>query len=306
MYRSYSLKKYIKNWMTMSFRYTKDNNRLTTEQRIFYEKNGYIVFPNFVPQNILDKCSKRFDDIVADRVSREGITVMYDVKDKKSINKLQDIAQDPVFREYIEYKEILDVIECFTGPNILAIHSMLIAKPPDIGYGSSRHPPHQDMYYFPLRPIDRIAAVWTAMETCDSTNGCLYVAPGTHRIGKVLNHNYPPSTEGPINKFYHGIQDLPNEMKNWVNLEMKVGDTVFFHPLLIHGSGVNKSKNSRRAISSHYAAAECTVVETNSAQEPIKKEILEFATKKFPGITLTYEDIWRFKSSLVRGLRSSF
>lgn len=80
----------------------------------------------------------RFDDIVAGRVPRDNITVMYDVKDRKSVNKIQDMALDPVFREYIEYKKILDIMECFTGPNILAIHSMLIAKPPDIGYGSSR------------------------------------------------------------------------------------------------------------------------------------------------------------------------
>lgn len=290
----------------MSFRYTKDNNRLTTEQRIFYEKNGYIVFPGLVPQNILEKCNKRFDDIVAGRIPRENITVMYDIMDRKSVNKLQDIAQDPIFREYIEYKEILNVIECFTGPNILAIHSMLIAKPPDIGYGSSRHPPHQDLYYFPLRPANRIAAAWTAMETCDSTNGCLYVAPGSHRIEKMFPHGYPSSSEGPVNKFYHGIQDLPNSLKNWVNLKMKVGDTVFFHPLLIHGSGVNKSENTRRAISAHYAAAECTMDETDPTQEVIRKEILELTAKKYPGIKMTYGDIWRFKASLVRGLRSVF
>jgi phytanoyl-CoA hydroxylase len=38
---------------------------------------------------------------------------------------------------------------------------------------------------------------------------------------------------------------------------MQPGDTVFFHPLLLHGSGRNRSDGFRRAISSHYAAAEC-------------------------------------------------
>jgi len=63
---------------------------------------------------------------------------MRDVKDTKSVNKIQDINQDPVFRLYIEHQKILDIVECFTGPNILAIHSMLIAKPPDIGFGTTR------------------------------------------------------------------------------------------------------------------------------------------------------------------------
>jgi len=80
----------------------------------------------------------RFDEIVKDKTSRNGITVMYDIKDRKSINKIQDIHTDSKFRHYMEHEKILDIVECFTGPNILAIHSMLIAKPPDIGFGSSK------------------------------------------------------------------------------------------------------------------------------------------------------------------------
>lgn len=167
-----------------------------------------------------------------------------------------------------------------------------------------RHPPHQDLYYFPLRPADHIVAAWTAIERCDKQNGCLYVAPGSHTLGTLRAHDYPP---GPMNKFYHGIQvriflgisvwrylryrassefsllvsseislqeisrvrsinrhfpitkDLP-DTTYWLDLEMEPGDTVFFHPLLFHGSGVNKSNRTRLAISCHYAAAECNYV----------------------------------------------
>ena len=38
---------------------------------------------------------------------------------------------------------------------------------------------------------------------------------------------------------------------------MDPGDTLLFHPLLIHGSGRNRSDQYRRAISAHYAAADC-------------------------------------------------
>jgi len=64
---------------------------------------------------------------------------MYDVKDRKALTKIQDMHMDPIFRQYTEHKKILDIIECFTGPNIMAIHSMLIVKPPDSGFGSSRY-----------------------------------------------------------------------------------------------------------------------------------------------------------------------
>ncbi|XP_034940389.1 phytanoyl-CoA dioxygenase, peroxisomal-like [Chelonus insularis] len=283
--------------------YTRDIGRLTLDQRLFYEKNGYIVIPQLVFPEILRKCSQRFDDIASGRVDKGHITVMKDITDKKSVNKVQDLNFDQVFRQYIEYKKILDIVETFTGPNIIAAHTMLIAKPPDAGSRSSRHPPHQDLYYFPFRPANRIVAAWTAIERCDTENGCLFVSPGSHTINKLLPHTYPRDSDAN-NKFYHGIQELPDSTK-WIDLEMEPGDTAFFHPLLIHGSGVNRSNRTRKAISCHYAAAECHYIDvTGTVQEDLKNEILEMVSKKYPGLDVDYTTIWRFKSSIVRGIRS--
>ena len=38
---------------------------------------------------------------------------------------------------------------------------------------------------------------------------------------------------------------------------MDPGDTVFFHPLLVHGSGFNRTEDLRRAIAVHYANSHC-------------------------------------------------
>jgi phytanoyl-CoA hydroxylase len=44
---------------------------------------------------------------------------------------------------------------------------------------------------------------------------------------------------------YHVIQTFdPNAER--VHLEMWAGDTVFFHPLLIHGSGTNRTEGFRK------------------------------------------------------------
>ena len=84
----------------------------------------------------------------------------------------------------------MDYVECFTGPNISAMHSMLINKPPDSGVMTSIHPLHQDLYYFPFRPSNRIVGVWTALEKVTVENGCLIVTPGSHKT-KLLEHGYP-------------------------------------------------------------------------------------------------------------------
>ncbi|XP_015175680.1 PREDICTED: phytanoyl-CoA dioxygenase, peroxisomal-like [Polistes dominula] len=286
------------------FRYTKDNDRLTFKERLFYEKNGYLLIPDLIPQSIRDKCSQRFDDIVSGKVERGMITVMRDIVNKKQVNKIQDINHDDIFREYFEYDKILDIVECFTGPNIMALHSMLIAKPPDAGLGSSEHPPHQDLYYFPFRPADKIVASWTAIEPCDKVNGCLYVYPGSHTLDKLYPHNYPVGSKpNTVNKFYHGINEyLPGKK---VYLPMKPGDTVVFHPLLIHGSGINQSKRTRKAISCHYASSDCYYVKpANEVEKLIQDEIEEVVRKKY-NANLNYIDFWSFKSSLVRGKRCS-
>ncbi|KAK0174654.1 hypothetical protein PV327_010404 [Microctonus hyperodae] len=283
---------------------TNDTGNLTINQRIFYETNGYLMIPKLVSYDVLNKCSQRFDELAAGKVEKGQMIIMRDVTDRKSVNKVQDINHDPVFREYIGNETILDIAQAFTGPNIMAVHSMLIAKPPDSGSNSSRHPPHQDLYYFPFRPADRIVAAWTAIEPCDKENGCLFVSPGSHIPRKLYMHNYPKDSNAN-NKFYHGIHDLP-ESTNWIDLEMEPGDTVFFHPHLIHGSGVNKSTRTRKAISCHYADAGCKYIDVRGTiQEPIRNEVIELIKKKYPGVELEYQQIWSLKSSLVRGVRSS-
>ena len=44
---------------------------------------------------------------------------------------------------------------------------------------------------------------------------------------------------------YHGVRDFDPSSPR-VHLEMGPGDTVFFHPLLIHGSGMNKTSGFRK------------------------------------------------------------
>lgn len=44
---------------------------------------------------------------------------------------------------YLLFFQLLDYVQCFTGHNIMAMHSMLINKPPDTGSMTSRHPLHQ-------------------------------------------------------------------------------------------------------------------------------------------------------------------
>jgi hypothetical protein len=93
----------------------------------------------------------------------------------------------------------------------------------------------------------KIVASWTAMQKIDRENGCLFVEPGSHKAGRLHLHTYP--NDGIVNKAYHGIHSRDEaSTEGLLHVEMEAGDTLFFHPLLIHGSGT--SSHSMHAYSS--------------------------------------------------------
>lgn len=225
-----------------------------------YAERGYVVERAlFGPREIAPWLERLQAILEGELAPSEGMLVMKDVMVAKGavrpktrdegIAKLQDLERDPVLRSYLEHPRLLDRVEAFVGPDIASVHTMLINKPPGV---DGRHPLHQDLLYFPFRPADGIVAAWTALEPCTRENGCLAVVPGSHG-GGLLPHQNPDWDY--LNLGYFGAVGGPHPDR--VHLELEPGDTVFFHPLLLHGSGRNRTRGFRRAISAHYASAAC-------------------------------------------------
>ena len=203
---------------------------LTDEQRRQYEENGFIVIKKLVSEELIDKYKDRFQAICAKKIQVPFMTVMKDVSiaksefvdGEKAITKIQDFCFDDELFSYCCLPEIVQYVNSIIGPNVVAMHTMLINKPPDTGSLTSRHPLHQDLYYFPFRPADKIVCAWTAMEKITRQNGCLVVVPGTHK-GELLKHSYPNWEK--VNKMYYGIQDYDVKNANLVHLEMEKGES---------------------------------------------------------------------------------
>lgn len=294
------------------YQYTLDNNVLSLEQRKFYEENGFLVIKNLVSDADIQRFRVEFEKICREESKPARLMVMRDVSivkseyipSEKTVSKIQDFRENKELFRYCTLPEVLKYVECFTGPNIMAMHTMLINKPPDTGKKTSRHPLHQDLHYFPFRPSNRIVCAWTAMEHIDRNNGCLVVLPGTHK-GPLKPHSYP-QWEGGVNMMYHGIQDYDQDHAR-VHLEMEKGDTVFFHPLLIHGSGRNQTQGFRKAITCHFASADCHYIDVKgTSQESVEKEVVGLAHKLYGiKIDLDLKDIWMRRARLVKGERTN-
>jgi phytanoyl-CoA hydroxylase len=165
------------------------------------------------------------------------MTVMRDIElvrrggsadSEATVTKVQDFQDDEQLFEYCQDPALLRYVEAWTGPRVVASHTMLINKPTDLGKGTSRHPLHQDMLYFPFRPMEKVVAAWTALEKVNRENGCLIAVPGSHKT-ELLEHGYPDWEA--TNAAYVGLMGVTSDVK-YVHLPMEAGDTIFFHPLL--------------------------------------------------------------------------
>ncbi len=238
------------------------STRISVEHLKAYWRDGYVVVRRLFEAEDLDRWKQRLADIATKKVERsEGLLVMRDVMVAKgrvqprsleeAIYKVQDFENDPVLFSYSKDRRLLDCVASIIGEDLLTIHTMLINKPPRV---DGRHPLHQDIIYFPFRPADRIVGTWTALEKVTRENGCLVAIPGTHQ-SEVLEHGLPEWEY--TNPGFFGVKGIgPDERR--VHFELEPGDTIFFHPHLIHGSGTNRSSGFRRSILTHYASGRCT------------------------------------------------
>ena len=234
--------------------------RLTDEQVEHYLTQGYVVLPALIEKDALARYNERFESIVMGEAElAPGMKIMQDVMVVKgavrpltpihAVNKMLCLEEDPLLFDFASHAALVGAVQSLLGEHLYSLSSNLFNKPPGV---DGKHPLHQDLRYFKLGPADKIVGVWTAMLPATRESGCLSVIPGSHLQGLRSHEN--PDWEF-VNHGFFGIEDV--DLLARLHVELQPGDTLLFHPLLIHGSGTNKSVHFRRAISVHYAAADC-------------------------------------------------
>ena len=234
--------------------------RLSRDQVERYRRQGYLLLPGLIPEPRLVAYEERFVALAGGEAApAPEMKIMHDVMVVKGavapdtplhgVNKLINFEDDAALYGYTLEPGLLGAVRSLIGDNLYSISTNVFNKPPGV---DGRHPLHQDLRYFRIRPADRIIGSWTAFGETHRENGCLAVIPGSHK-GPLLDHGNPDWEF--VNAGFFGIEQ--EGLGERMHLPMAPGDTLLFHPLLIHGSGHNRSRSFRRAISSHYATADC-------------------------------------------------
>jgi len=252
---------------------------LTSEQRAQYDRDGFIILPNFKSPEEIAALRRRAEEIV-DAFDPAESRAIFTTRDQARASDDWFLGSDNTVRCFFE-EEAFDangqlrqpkalsinkighamhdldpVFERFTrDPTLAAVardlglaqpqvwQSMYIFKQPGIG-GEVRW--HQDATFFDSTPIS-VTTFWFALEDATVENGCLWAEPGGHR--------------GPLReRFLRDGDHITMEKLDatpWpdnstaVPIEAAAGTLVCFHGLLPHYSAPNRSPVSRHAFTLH-------------------------------------------------------
>src|SRR5215831_8415921 len=201
------------------------------EQVRFFVENGYLAIPGLVSPKEVEEL--RRDTIT---IARGGYPcpsippVSEKMSDEEVLQSILCIHQphyiSPVMEKYVRHPGICGALSQITAAHlpfwdgsVKCMQSMLFVKPPQF-QGQAWH---QDEIYIPTRDRSLIGA-WIAMDDATKANGCLYVIPGSHRMGYL----YPQRSHNKPDEFDFGGESFGFDENEQVAVEVKAGTVVFF------------------------------------------------------------------------------
>ncbi len=205
-----------------------------------FKRDGYVVVRGFLDPDALAELRAELARYIRDVVPTlpDSHAFYLDKSRPETLKQLQHMGCDPYFAEIWKRPSWLALVESLLGESVQPAEPEWFNKPPR---SESPTPPHQDNYYFCLRPPS-VLTLWIALEPVDEENGCLRYLPGSHREG------IRPHGASRILGFSQGIREYTAEdAAREVPIRLGSGDAVLHHGNMIHRADPNGSETRSRS-----------------------------------------------------------
>lgn len=212
-------------------------------------RDGYLHLPGFLDRASIDRLAADFDRYIAEIVpSLPPADAFYETDGaRRELKQLQRIGEhDARLGALSERAEIIALAELLLDGPVRSMGVEWFNKPPGLNRPT---PPHQDGYYFCLKP-DAAITVWIALDDVDEENGCLRYVTGSHR--QPIREHGRSSVLG----FSQTILDFgPDDLAREYVGRLKRGDALVHHSGTIHWAEANGSSRHRRSAAVVFQAA---------------------------------------------------
>ncbi len=235
------------------------NTALTQEQIDQYQRDGALIYRNFMSEQevdaLLTEISRAVEELGGSKVAKNAEFGKTDAKPDESKNLEADYYEG-TFLQRVNLWKLNDAIKrLFLGPELgemvsrlAGVSGMRIWHDQTLQKMPWANPTawHLDNPYWSFYSREAIS-IWIALDDATEANGCMCYLPGTHETAE-FERNVPISPSiGKLFKAYpewNGIAPIVGTMKR--------GDCGFHNGLTAHGAGANMTPGYRRAMTCGY------------------------------------------------------
>lgn len=221
----------------------------TDEQKNFFAANGYLVIPELLGGEELEKsrseirrlhhCAANLEK--AEKLATSDFQIEPFVRNQRDsdlpiLRKIENTRRhSDWFRNLAAHPKLVRVVQQLIGDDLLLFRSTLMLKPAHHG---SAHALHQDSAYWPMDP-PTLVTTSIALDEATPENGCIKVIPRSH--------------EWDVREWGHIAQERDTalaarddiDLSQQIEVPLKAGSALLFHSKLVHGSGPNTTDRSR-------------------------------------------------------------
>lgn len=220
--------------------------RLTDEQVAQFHRDGFLPGVRMLNERQLEVLRSELAELT--QADHDGRDLWYEYHSNESDDPgavlfhalgawrirpgLHDVLWNPAFVQ--PASQLLDGAVRFW-------HDQLFCKPAHDGGVVAWHQDYS--YWTRTKPMAHLTC-WIGLDDATTDNGCVHYVPGSHRWPLL------PTTH--LAKGMEAILEIltPEQRAAFkpVPCELKAGEAVFHHPLMLHGSYENRSERQRRAV----------------------------------------------------------
>jgi len=223
-----------------------DHYRLTDAQVAQFERDGFLPGVRLLNERQIEALRRELAELV--QAGHDGSDLWYEYHSNESddpqavlFHALGAWRIRPALHDILWHPALLAPAAQLLGGPVRFWHDQLFCKPAHDGGVVSWHQDYS--YWTRTKPMAHLTC-WVGLDDATTENGCVRYVPGSHRW------NLLPTTH--LAKGMEAILDVLTDEQRAafkpVPCELKAGEAVFHHPLMLHGSYANRSPRERRAM----------------------------------------------------------
>jgi phytanoyl-CoA hydroxylase len=230
--------------------------RLSEGQLQQFDQNGFILLKNFLDEESCDAILAVAKVHLENKIEPIETETGYDERDKAyrrdvtdytSMSKDENVvvrrlrqvySRDMLFKAWMENEKIRPVLQQILNDQVVITtghHNSIMTKMPHVSTATAWH---QDRRYWQYSD-DNLVSIWLALDDECSQNGVLEFIPGSHKI------SFSAEQFDEKEYFCEGHKENAVLISHKTSHELKKGDVVIFHSLLLHRANKNNTDETK-------------------------------------------------------------